>query len=88
VANIKSQKKRNITNEKARVRNKAVRSEVKTAERRVYEAIESGDAEAATQAMRDAGRTYDKAVSKGVVSKNHAANHKSKLARAVDGMQA
>jgi small subunit ribosomal protein S20 len=88
VANIKSQKKRNITNEKARARNKGVRSEVKTAERRVYETIESGDADVATQAMRHASRLYDKGVSKGVFSKNHAANHKSKLARAVDGMQA
>jgi small subunit ribosomal protein S20 len=88
VANIKSQKKRIITNEKARVANKAVRSEVKTAEKAVYTAVESGDVAAATEAMQTAGRLYDKAVGKGVYTKNHAANHKSKLARMVNEMSA
>ena len=86
MANIKSPKKRNITNEKRRVRNKAVRSEVKTAVKRVEDAIESGDKDAATTAMQDASRLYDKAVGKGVYKKNHAANHKSKMARRVNAM--
>lgn len=88
MANIKSQKKRNITNEKARLRNKAVRSELRTEVKKVHAAIESGEKDAATAAMQQASRLYDKAVSKGVYTKNHAANHKSSLAKAVNRMEA
>jgi len=80
VANIKSQIKRNKTNEKARQRNKAVKSELKTAIRRAREAVEAGDVEKATEAARAASRKLDKAVSKGVIHKNQAANKKSALA--------
>jgi small subunit ribosomal protein S20 len=80
VANIKSQIKRNRQNEKARVRNKAVKSELKTAVRRFREAAESGDGETATGALRTASRLLDKAVSKGVIHKNQAANRKSAMA--------
>ncbi|GAB4274950.1 MAG: 30S ribosomal protein S20 [Coriobacteriia bacterium] len=83
MANIKSQKKRIITNEKRRVRNKAVRSEIKTAEKKVRAAVEAGDPDAAQAAYRHAARLLDKAASKGVLHKRHAANHKSKLAKAV-----
>jgi small subunit ribosomal protein S20 len=86
VANIKSQKKRNITNEKARLRNRAVKSELKTATRKVKDAVEAGDAEAATSSALAASRLLDKAVSKGVIHKNQAANRKSgvmKLAQSV-----
>jgi small subunit ribosomal protein S20 len=77
VANIKSQKKRNITNEKSRMRNRAVKSELKTATRRVREAVEAGNgAEAYARALH-ACRLMDKAVSKGVIHKNQAANRKS-----------
>jgi small subunit ribosomal protein S20 len=79
VANIKSQIKRIKTNEKARLRNKAVKSELKTAVRATREAIASGDAEKAAEAARVAGRKLDKAVSKGVLHKNNAANKKSAL---------
>jgi small subunit ribosomal protein S20 len=81
VANIKSQIKRIKTNEKARLRNKAVRSSLKTAVRRVHEAADSGDAAATSAAARDASRLLDKAASKGVIHRNQAANRKSSLAK-------
>jgi len=77
VANIKSQKKRNLTNEKARQRNRAVKSELKTATRKVVNAVNEGDAEAAKTHALDASRLFDKAASKGVIHKNQAANRKS-----------
>ncbi|HEX2246899.1 MAG TPA: 30S ribosomal protein S20, partial [Arthrobacter sp.] len=73
MANIKSQKKRILTNEKARQRNIAVRSELKTAIRAVGSALESSDKDAATVALATASRKLDKAVSKGVIHKNQAA---------------
>lgn len=84
MANIKSQIKRIRTNEKARQRNKSVKSELKTRVRRVREAIEAGDKETATTALEKASRKLDKAVSKGVIHRNQAANRKSKLAKQVD----
>jgi len=87
VANIKSQIKRNKTNEKARQRNKAVKSELKTAIRRTREAVAAGDTEKATAAARAAGRKLDKAVSKGVIHKNQAANKKSALAQSVSSIE-
>jgi small subunit ribosomal protein S20 len=81
VANIKSQLKRIKTNEKARQRNKAVKSSLKTAIRKFREAAESGDAEKATVLMRDASQQLDKAASKGVIHKNQAANKKSAMAK-------
>lgn len=86
MANIKSQKKRIITNEKARMRNRAVKSELKTATRRVKEAVEAGNGAEAYEAACQACRLMDKAVSKGVIKKNQAANRKSgimKLANTV-----
>lgn len=84
MANIKSQIKRIRTNEKARQRNKAVKSELKTYVRKVREAIAAGDKATATSALQTASRKLDKAVSKGVIHKNQAANRKSKLAKQVD----
>ncbi|CAM5359204.1 MULTISPECIES: 30S ribosomal protein S20 [Streptomyces] len=80
MANIKSQIKRNKTNEKARLRNKAVKSSLKTAVRKAREAVAAGDAEKAAEYTRAASRQLDKAVSKGVIHKNQAANKKSALA--------
>jgi small subunit ribosomal protein S20 len=79
VANIKSQKKRIITNEKARQRNKAVTSSLKTAVRRFREAAASGDVEKAQEYARAASRQLDKAASKGVIHANQAANRKSAI---------
>jgi len=79
MANIKSQKKRILTNEKARVRNLATRSRLKTQARKFREALASGDRSAAEAALLSACRAYDKAASEGVIHKNNAANHKSRL---------
>ncbi|MBB5808269.1 small subunit ribosomal protein S20 [Saccharothrix ecbatanensis] len=81
MANIKSQLKRIKTNEKARLRNKAVKSSLKTAIRKFREAAEAGDKEKATALVQEASRKLDKAVSKGVIHANQAANKKSALAR-------
>jgi small subunit ribosomal protein S20 len=81
VANIKSQIKRNKQNEKARQRNKAVKSSLKTSVRKFREAADAGDADEATLAMRTAVRSLDKAASKGVIHKRQAANRKSAIAR-------
>jgi small subunit ribosomal protein S20 len=86
VANIKSQKKRILTNEKARQRNNAVKSELKTAIRAVNAAVESTDKEAATTALVTASRKLDKAVSKGVLHKNNAANRKSAISKKVNAL--
>ncbi len=86
MANIKSQLKRIRTNEKARLRNKAVKSELKTYVRRVREAVASGDKETATTALATASRKLDKAVSKGVIHQNQAANRKSALAKSVGAL--
>ncbi|GAA1513254.1 30S ribosomal protein S20 [Streptomyces agglomeratus] len=87
MANIKSQIKRNKTNEKARLRNKAVKSSLKTSIRKAREAVTAGDLEKATVAVREASRKLDKAVSKGVIHKNAAANKKSALAHKVASLQ-
>ena len=81
MANIKSQIKRNKQNEKARVRNKAVKSSLKTSVRQFREAADAGDAEKVTQTMRAALTKLDKAASKGVIHKNQAANRKSAIAK-------
>jgi len=81
VANIKSQIKRIKTNEKAHQRNKAVKSELRTEVRKFREAAESGNVEAATAQLRIASRKLDKAVAKGVIHKNQAANRKSAIAK-------
>ena len=81
MANIKSQIKRNRQNEKRRLRNKAVKSSLKTAVRKFNEAVQAGDAETARTLLRDASRKLDKAVSKGVIHKNQAANRKSAITK-------
>jgi small subunit ribosomal protein S20 len=81
VANIKSQIKRNKTNQKANERNRAVKSELKTVIRQAREAIGAGDKDAALAAVNTASRKLDKAVSKGVLHENQAANRKSALAK-------
>jgi small subunit ribosomal protein S20 len=86
VANIKSQIKRNRQNKGLRLRNKGVKSELKTAVRRFREAADSGDAEAATTAMRSASKLLDKAASKGVVHANQAANRKAAMANRTNGL--
>ena len=88
MANIKSQIKRNRQNEKARLRNKSVKSSLKTAIRKFHESAESGDVEATAAQLRDASRKLDKAVSKGVIHKNQAANRKSAIAKRLASLSA
>ena len=83
MANIKSKIKRIGTNEKARQRNVAVRSELKTYVRKVREAVAAGDKAAAESALQQASTKLDKAASKGVIHLNQAANRKSALAKQV-----
>lgn len=82
MANIRSQIKRNRQNEKRRLRNKAVRSELKT---RVKAAVVAADAGAsdADEALRLAVKRLDKAAAKGIIHPNQAANRKSRLVRRV-----
>ena len=80
MANIKSQIKRIRTNEAARMRNKSVKSSLKTAIREFRVAADSGDREKALAAMQTASRKLDKAASKGVIHPNQAANKKSAMA--------
>ena len=84
MANIKSQEKRNRTNERRRLRNKSVKSSLHTAVRGFRDAIEAGDKDKAAELLATTSRKLDKAVSKGVIHKNQAANRKSGLAAALN----
>ena len=86
MANIKSQLKRIKTNRLATERNKAVKSEVKTAIRKFREAADAGKPDEAQTALKVASVKLDKAVSKGVIHKNQAANKKSAMARKAAGL--
>jgi small subunit ribosomal protein S20 len=82
VANIKSQKKRNLTNERRRMRNKSVKSSLHTAIRAFRGAAAEGDKAKAGELLVATSRKLDKAATKGVIHKNQAANKKSALAQA------
>ena len=86
MANIKSQKKRVLTNEKRHQRNKAVRSALRTAEKKVRVAVEAGDADSAKAAALEASTMLDKAAFKGIIHKNQAANRKSGIMKAANGV--
>jgi len=87
VANIASQIKRNRQNERRRLRNKAVRSELRTRTKGALAAAEQG-AEAGTEQLRLAVKRIDKAAAKGVIHKNQAANRKSRLMRRIGSLEA
>ena len=80
MANIKSQIKRNLQNERRRLRNKAARSEIKTRVKRAVAAAEAGS-EDSVESLRMAVKRLDKAAAKGIIHKNQAANRKSRLMR-------
>ncbi|MBR5421955.1 MAG: 30S ribosomal protein S20 [Lachnospiraceae bacterium] len=84
MANIKSAKKRILVSQTRAERNKAIRSGVKTAVKKVYAAIEAGDKKAAGEALLAATSTIDKATSKGVYHKNYASRKISRLSLAVN----
>ncbi len=81
MANIASQIKRNRQNERARLRNKAKRSALKTELKKFSTAVAEGDADTARSMFRVASRRLDKAASQGIVHANFAANKKSKMAK-------
>jgi small subunit ribosomal protein S20 len=85
MANIKSQMKRNRTNEVRRLRNKAARSEIKTRVKRAVQAAETG-AETTGDELRLAVKRLDKAAAKGTIHKNQAANRKSRLVRRINAL--
>ena len=87
MANIKSQKKRIRTSEKARVRNRAVRSELKTLVKNVQAAVEEGDATAAQTAANRVYKRLDQAAAKGIIHKNQASNRKSGVQKLVNKIQ-
>ncbi len=87
MANIKSQKKRIRQAEKARLRNRAVKSELKTLVRRVREAVDAGDVEKAQAAASHAYKRLDMAATKGIIHKNQAANRKSGVQKLVNGLK-
>lgn len=82
MANIKSQKKRNLTNERRRLRNKSVKSSLHTAIRAFRTAASDGDKDKAAELLAVTSRKLDKAASKGVIHKSQAANRKSALSQA------
>ena len=82
MANIKSQEKRNRTNERRRLRNKSVKSSLRTAVRAFRVAAEAGEKDKAAELLVSTSRKLDKAASKGVIHQNQAANKKSALAHA------
>ncbi|MBX0298875.1 30S ribosomal protein S20 [Cryobacterium sp. 1639] len=86
MANIKSQIKRILTNKKSQERNKAVKSEFKTAIRATRLAVTAGDKDKAVASLAVASKKLDKAVSKGVIHKNQAANKKSAIAKSVNAL--
>ena len=86
MANIKSQIKRNMQNEKRAERNKAVRTALKTSTKKIRTAVDAGDVEEAQARQRDTARSLDKAVAKGIVHKRTAARRKSRLAKAASSV--
>ncbi len=85
MANIKSQIKRNRQNEAARLRNKAVKSELRTRTKNAVAALGGEDEEAT---LRLAVKRIDMAAAKGVIHKNQAANRKSGLMRRINALRA
>ncbi|MGH3642974.1 MAG: 30S ribosomal protein S20 [Mycobacterium sp.] len=86
MANIKSQQKRILTNERARLRNQSVKSALRTAVRGFRAAIDAGEKDKAAELLVSTSRSLDKAASKGVIHKNQAANKKSALASALHSL--
>ena len=87
MANIKSQKKRNLTNEKARQRNASAKSALRTASKKVKKAVEAKDLENAELLLKEAFKLIDKSVSDGIQHENTAARQKGELQRLVNGLK-
>lgn len=86
MANIKQQKKRDLTNNKRKLANNSFKSSLKTAMKAVEVAVAAGNKEEANKALPLAFAKLDKAVSKGFLHKNNCARHKSRLANLVNSL--
>ena len=86
MANIKSAKKRILVNETKAARNKAIRSKVKTAMKKVDAAVAAGDKAAAQAALLAATSEIDKAATKGVYHKNNASRKVARLSKSVNSI--
>ena len=87
MANIKSAKKRILTNEKNRIRNKMVKTNLKTTEKKFAAAIDSSDAELSAEALKLTSKKYDMAASKGIIHKNAANRKKSQIAKRLNSLK-
>ena len=85
--NIKSQKKRVLTNNKRNASNSSARTELKTAIKNVIAAVDANDKEAAVKAFDNANKLLDKAVASNIKHSNYAARQKSRLAKAVNSVK-
>jgi small subunit ribosomal protein S20 len=88
VANLKSSLKRIRSNEKKRVRNVAVRTNIKTEVKKVEEAIEQGNYEVAKKMLSEVSSTLDSASTKGIIKKNTGSRKKARLAKKINDLQA
>ena len=86
MANIKGQMKRNLTNEKRRLRNASFKSGLKTALKNVEEAVVASNKEVATVELANAFKKLDKSVTKGINHKNYVARQKSRLSKLVNSL--
>ncbi|MBO7085670.1 MAG: 30S ribosomal protein S20 [Bacilli bacterium] len=87
MANIKQQKKRDITNNKSKLRNNSFKSSLKTAIKAVEAAVEAKDLAKAEASLVTAYAKLDKALAKGFVHKNNVARNKSRLAKLVNSIR-
>ncbi len=83
MANIKSQKKRALTNAKQNLANNAEKTRLKNSIKKVLAAVEAKDKDAAVNALNEANKQLDKSITSGIKHKNYAARQKSRLAKAV-----
>lgn len=88
MANIKSAKKRALTNEKRRLRNKMVKTNLKSTEKQFLAAVAAGDLEKAQEGYKLCSKKFDMAATKGVIHKNAANRKKSKLAKKLNAINA
>ena len=87
VANLKSSKKRIRSNERKRVRNLIVRSNIKTEVKKVEDAISQGNAELANKLLSEASSVLDSASAKGIIDRNTGSRKKARLAQKINKLE-
>jgi len=88
VANLKSSKKRIRSNEKRRVRNLIVRSNIRTEVKKIEDAISQGDVELAKTMLSETASALDSASAKGIIDKNTGSRKKARLAKKINNIEA